>query len=292
MQSIINNKPYEWGTLQKYPEKYYANMDYDRSPATFYVGQCFKWPDDLPKILDNAWSQTIDPPYIYYYYVKGDKEGLLNYDYISNISGAPVVNKRIRQLLEELCPHDVQFIDAEIQTKNGLIKDEYYVLNILNKVDAIDMEETDYWVDEDGDINFDKIYFKENCMGVHHIACEMQYTPIILVSEELKKLFKKYKIKGPVFWTDLEAYCLSDPSHEKIIKYYTESFSYALRSFKNALESYSGFFMFRRKLDRYPTEMLETLISKVEGLNERGQKNLQELRKLVEERKQKNVLGA
>lgn len=287
MKSTQNKKPYKWSYLEKYPEKYYANLDYDRSPNDYYLGECFKWLNDLPKILRNSWKQEIKPPYIYYYYVKGDQEGLLNYDYISNISGAPVVNKKIRMLLEGFCPDDVQFIEAEIKTKDGIIKDEYYALNILNKVDAIDMEESDYYYEEDGRIDFEKIYFKSNCMKNHCIARESQCMSLILVSEELKQLFRKNKIKGPVFDTDEKVYSLSDPAHNKIKDYYAGNFPFALRAFKNLLESANSFFMLKRKFGRYPTEMIEKFISNVENLNEEGQKNLLTTKTLLEERKKK-----
>lgn len=286
MKSIQNNKPYVWSTLENYPVKYFADLNYDISPDTFYVGRCLKWRDDLPKILDNNWNQKIQPPYIYYYYLKGDKEGLLDYDYISNITSAPIVNKRTKILLEEFCPGDVQFIDAEIQTKTGLIKDDYYVLNILNKVDAINMEKSDYWIDEDNRYHFEKVYFKESCMEGHWMARDQQELGYILVSKELKQLFRKYKVKGPIFRTDEEMFNYT-PSYESIPRFFENNFKYVLSHFQRDLEVDSSFQILVRRLDRIPLHMLDVLIEKVDDLSNEGKKRLEKIKILVEELRQK-----
>ncbi|MDP3533154.1 MAG: hypothetical protein Q8S31_07705 [Alphaproteobacteria bacterium] len=290
MKSIQNNKPYKWGVLEKYPEKYFANYDSDKSPDAFYLRRCFKWPDDLPEKLNNIWKKKVNPPYVYYYDVKGDKERLLIYDYISNITSVPIVNKRTRILLEEFCPNDVQFIDTEIQTKNGIIKDEYYVINILNKVDAIDMEKSDYSYEEDGAINFKKVYFKENSMKGHWIARDQQEFGIILVSDALKKLFRKHKIKGPAFWTDVEAYRYT-PTYESIPRFFENNFKIALSYFQSDLEVDSSFQILVRRLDRIPLHMLDVLIEKVSDLSDEGKKRLEKIKVLVEELRQKQMGG-
>ncbi|MDP3533118.1 MAG: hypothetical protein Q8S31_07520 [Alphaproteobacteria bacterium] len=161
------------------------------------------------------------------------------------------------------------------------------MVNILHKVDAIDMEETDYYYDEEGDIHFDKTYFKENCMQGHWIARDQQRLSIILVSQEFKNLFHKYKIKGPFFKTDERAYRLHTPSHQTIPETFEHNFEFALFQFQGDLERDSFFQILSRKLHKIPFYMLDTLIEKVTDLSDEGKKRLEKIKILVEELRQK-----
>jgi hypothetical protein len=280
-------KPYEWSVLEKYPKKYCFVLEDDKNPLEWYLTDCLYWPDDLADNVRKKDLVYITPPFVFYFKANFTKEKIMQYDCIENNSLGLVVNKRTKKLLEEYCPKDMQFFEADIQFKDVLSQGEYYVLNILHKVDAIDMEETDYYYDEDGYIHFDKTYFKENCMEGHWIARAQQRLSVILVSQEFKNLFRKHKIKGPIFWTDERAYCLHTPSYYHIIEFFDVNPDFALLRFQGALERDDTFQILSRKLHKIPLHMLDTLIEKVSDLSDEGKKRLEKIKVLVEELRQK-----
>jgi len=284
-------KPYKWGVLEKYPLKYSVPLERNKNPLRWYLNDCFYWPNDLVKKVKDDQLQYVKEPFVFYFNADFVQEKIMRYDCLCNSSVAPLVNARTKKLLEEYCIKDVQFFETEIHFKDQLSKNEYYVLNILHKVDAIDMEETDYYYNERGILSFDKTYFKENCMEGHWIARDKQELGHILVSQELKNIFRKHKIKGPVFWTDEKAFYLHTPSYLMIPSTFENNFEYALTRFKNNLGHDDTFQILSRKLHKIPLYMLDTLIEKVSDLSDEGKKRLEKIKVLVEELRQKQSGG-
>lgn len=286
-------KPYEWGCMERYPQKLFANIEYDRSPLTRYAYNGFKWPENLPEIVKNSDGFVLSPPYKYCFYVKGSSEDLLKYDCIDNMASSPLVNQKLQDLIAQFCKDDVQFLDAEIKTKDKILTSEYKLVNILAKVDAIDMDESDYWTNDYKRYEFGKVYFKENSMKGHHIARDRMDDHLIVISKELKDILKKNKIKGLKFVTDERAYLCTEGVIEPILNYYGEYPEYALYRLKIRVNNSDLFFTLKRKLNRIPLYMLDTLVPQLKDLSEEGQKNLEELKLLMEERRKKEAaMGA
>lgn len=282
-------KPYKWGILEKYPLKYSVVLERKKSFLERYLRYCLYWPDDLVQKVKEDELQYIKEPFIFYFEAGFKKEKIEQYDFLDNSSVAPLVNLRTKELLEEYCPKDVQFFEADIQFEDALSRGEYFVLNILHKVDAIDMNESDYYHNSWGSISFDKIYFKENSMEDHWIARDKQELGHVLVSQEFKELFRKHKIKGPVFWTDQRAFYLYTPSHQTIPPAFERNFQFALFQFHADLEHDQFFQILSRKLHKIPMYMLDILIEKVSDLSDEGKQRLEKIKILVEQLRQKQL---
>lgn len=130
------------------------------------------------------------------------------YDCIPNNSSSPLVNQKIIDILLKLAPDDVQFLDAEVHCKDGVLKN-YKLLNIINKVKGIDREKSILTMMEqapDAILRFRYLTYKPGCMGNHKLARDAEYLSHILISEEIKKAFEMEKIKGVRCITS-EDYC-------------------------------------------------------------------------------------
>lgn len=65
-----------------------------------------------------------------------------SYDYLFS-DGPDVVSAHFARLLRDKCPRDIQLLPAEIKVNDEIV-DEYFVLNILNKDVAFDMDSCIY----------------------------------------------------------------------------------------------------------------------------------------------------
>lgn len=144
--------------------------------------------------------------------VKATQSELLKkYDSIPNSCGLPLVSKNIVDILLQLAPDDVQFFDAEIHCKDGILMG-YKLLNLTSKIKGIDHEQSVYTIMEglpNVIYDFKKAIYKTGCMGHHKLARDEEYLSHILVTEEIKQAFEKEKINGVWFVTPEEWYTLA-----------------------------------------------------------------------------------
>ncbi|WP_131777829.1 imm11 family protein [Legionella fairfieldensis] len=119
------------------------------------------------------------------------------YDCIPNNSSSPLVNQKIVDLLLELAPADVQFFDTEVHCKDGILTN-YKLLNVTSTIVGIDHEKSIYtkMAQADAIAGFRYLTYRPGCMGNHKIARDEEYKSHLLVSEEIKQVFEKEKIKG------------------------------------------------------------------------------------------------
>ncbi len=108
----------------------------------------------------------------------------------------------------ELCPNDIQ---ALLIIKNCALASEtfenrdFWLINILNIVDAIDQEKSEaYWNEYLHSLEFKKkMYLKDiNCLKGHLLARVLHFKPKIIFHPSLAKHF--IKSKGIQFLTDEE----------------------------------------------------------------------------------------
>ena len=154
--------------------------------------------DKGPKILSNEDMAFIDAivgkplltrTRIFYLHVT--KEAIQKkYDSIPNNTLLPLVNQKIIDLLLELAPEEVQFFDAEIHCKDGVLRN-YKLLNITHKIVGIDHEKTIHAA-----YGFKYLTYKPGCMKQYKLARDEEYLGNILVTEEIKQAFERAKIKG------------------------------------------------------------------------------------------------
>jgi hypothetical protein len=129
------------------------------------------------------------------------------YDCIPNNCASPLVNQKVIDLLYKLVPEDIQFFDAEVRCKDGILTN-YKLINITRTIMGIDHEKSIYSLipSTDGILGFKYLTYKPGCMGINKIARDKEYLGNILVTEEFKKAFEKEKIKGARFVRPEEFY--------------------------------------------------------------------------------------
>jgi hypothetical protein len=138
------------------------------------------------------------------------KAEISKYDCIPNNSASPLVNQKIVDILLKLTPDDVQFFDTEAQCKDGVLTN-YQLLNITHTITGIDHKKSVYSIlkDTGGISNINYLTYKPGCMGNHKLARDEEYKGNLLVTEEVKQVFKKEKITGIWFATPEEWYALA-----------------------------------------------------------------------------------
>lgn len=155
-------------------------------------------------------KERIDKPIIFDHEMI--KEKISRYDCIPNNSNSPLVNQRIVDILMEHAPAEVQFFDAEVHCKDGVLT-HYKLLNVTATFVGIDHEQSIYTKLEGTDVLMEirKLVYKTGCMGAHYIARDKECFTNILVSETIKQLFEQEKIRGVWFVTPEELYALLYP---------------------------------------------------------------------------------
>lgn len=127
-------------------------------------------------------------------------EKLVKFDCLATNICAPLVNERVKQLLEKSAPNDVQFFPAKLICKDGELVG-YFFVNIISTFVGIDYEKSTYTQSKNSAniFYFTKVVYKPGCMGKHFIARDKHHLDHLLVSEQLKQLFEKEKITGVDF---------------------------------------------------------------------------------------------
>lgn len=173
---------YLWSIPDDYPEKLIGFYDINRSPDRFLFRKgCF-----INEKLDKIFVT-----------VGANKAAVRKYNDFQNSSGLPLVDSKVRVLLDEIAEFEVQYFDAVIECKDGVIED-YKIVNVTHAVPAIDHNSSQYDLIEGSDavLGFKHLVLKPNCLGTHAIARNQEYQPHILLSQQLFDAFKKHKITG------------------------------------------------------------------------------------------------
>jgi len=131
------------------------------------------------------------------------------YDSIPNMTDAPLVNQKVVELLMKLAPDEVQFLDAEVHCKDGILTN-YKLLNVTRNFVGIDREKSIYSMmlpyAPDKILGFKYLTYKAGCMGTLKLARDEEYLGNLLVTEQVKQAFEKEKIKGCRFIRPEEFY--------------------------------------------------------------------------------------
>lgn len=103
-----------------------------------YEYQTHRSPGYLVLSTGKKWSDPVMKPHSRF---KCNRSELLAYDFITDNSGVPIVNQRVRDLLNVACPEDVQYVDGVLECKDGLLEG-YQYLNVIYSEDVIDYTKT------------------------------------------------------------------------------------------------------------------------------------------------------
>ncbi|MCC5792426.1 MAG: hypothetical protein JJT82_07460 [Legionellaceae bacterium] len=135
------------------------------------------------------------------------------YDCIPNNAASPLVNQKIIDILLELVPDDVQFFDAKVRCKDGILTN-YKLLNLTRTITGIDHEKSIYSLMESTDaiLGFKYLTYKPGCMGQYELARDKEYLGNILATDKIKQAFEKAKVKGAWFVRPEQYYRPLQPS--------------------------------------------------------------------------------
>lgn len=125
------------------------------------------------------------------------RKKLLQFDCLPNNSLIPLVNSRIKTILENLAPGDIQFFPAKCVCSDGILEG-YYFLNATHTILGIDHEKSIYTKMKTVDAisGFTYLIYKHGCMKEYKLAREQEYPGNLLVSKKIKEIFDKEKITG------------------------------------------------------------------------------------------------
>jgi hypothetical protein len=244
------DKPYVWFNSNRYPRKAYLEYNWRKEKTDQYIFM------QAEPVLDKDYDLVLQ--------CGADEEVFNKFDILENSTVAPIVNQKVLDLLADLCPNDYQSFPVSIinsSESNKYINRDYFLLNIVKEVDSIDRDSSYLRFIEGGAhiMGINKLYFKSGCMGDSHLAREKYYHPLELVSAKLVNEFKKRKIKGVRFFTDIEAY--HRPFPEEYLTYiFPENPEAAKRAFVAELNTTESYEFFKTRIHKMPPEILEALI--------------------------------
>ena len=121
------------------------------------------------------------------------------YDCLPNTSSIPLVNESIRNILNEIAPNEVQFLDAKLICTDGEL-DGYQFVNPVHMFKGIDHGRSKLDISENKRtgpfiIGFYYLEYLSGCMEPYHIARDEEYHMNLLISEKIKQAFDKVKPK-------------------------------------------------------------------------------------------------
>jgi hypothetical protein len=208
-----NNKPFHW------TKNYRSNKDMvdykwrERKTdiSTFNTGHTLPFDTGNPNL-----NYTLQDPkdYDLIYHSEQPPEIFLNrYDILPSNGTAPLVNLKVKKLLEEFCPNDVQFFPATIVPEKSNMESfenhDYWALNICSIYNDINFEDSVFTYGARGGglekhiMGYKKCVFHElRGQTIPHIGRLIHALSYIIVSPELVKLFKGKKIKGVKFYSE------------------------------------------------------------------------------------------
>ncbi len=182
---------YIWVIINNYPESMFGAWDQEKS------GLWYKFSNHT------LVSNEVGAPIITF---KKPIARIKKYDNLITDTLLPIVNKKMRDILDKICPNDVQYCDVDINCQDGKLEG-YKIVNILSSVKAIDHERSKYdfipGTNDTAIMGFQHFVLKQNTLsdeGVH-FARDSEVTSNILISDVLANEFKKNKVTGVSFYT-------------------------------------------------------------------------------------------
>jgi hypothetical protein len=125
------------------------------------------------------------------------KTRVLQFDCLPNNSSIPLINGRIKDILNAVAPGEVQFFPAKLICKDGELNG-YYFLNATHTFKGIDHEKTHFvrLGNTELIIDFNYLTYKKGCMGSLNVARDEEYLGNLLVSNKIKAIFYQERITG------------------------------------------------------------------------------------------------
>lgn len=207
-------KPYYWNENERSYKDVILWRSEERKTDSFIFMKGRHLPFDSK---DPRWPTTIQDPkdYDLIFHSEVLPERFTSYDVLPNNCPAPLVNAKVKHLLETLCLEDVQFFPATVVPAKPKMESfenhDYWVLNICSLYEDVDFEQSETNFREISkdkppiQSGYKRVIFKElTGQKIPHIGRLIYSKSSIIVSPELVKIFKKEKIKGVRFTQNSE----------------------------------------------------------------------------------------
>ena len=125
-------------------------------------------------------------------------------DYIANVYRWLIVSKKFRELIEEIVDGNaIQYLSTKlIDIKNNVENTEYKIANLLDVVDALDLEHSQYdlfELDNEKIISVEKYALKEEMVFGHDIFRLKDDTIPIFISERIRDIIENNSLTGFAF---------------------------------------------------------------------------------------------
>ncbi|WP_238885062.1 imm11 family protein [Clostridium sp. YIM B02551] len=176
--------------------KYYSmnyDMDrYERNGVMAYHGELYgvgQYDVGMGKSITN-WDERITFEL---------KDGNEMADYIWNNLGWLIVSNKFKEAIAGAKMAGIQFLPVVINDINGESLKDYYVVNITNLVDAIDMDRSECFKIMDDLYSFISVVLKKNEIEGFDIFRVMGNEISEFVSENFVKIIKENKLAGFAF---------------------------------------------------------------------------------------------
>ena len=132
-------------------------------------------------------------PVVDFYY--SSKVSTLENEYLSNVNNWLIVHKKVKKEFEKQKIQGIQYLPVRVvDVLTHSVSHNYYAVNILNWIDGIDMEASEWEYEEEDDAYFFEpkgmVLDEQKCEGYNIFRCTKD-TICIFVSEKIKKIFEK-----------------------------------------------------------------------------------------------------
>ena len=199
-------KPLIWDIPDDFKERHYMNYNWRERTTDNYI---FMGGKHLPCPDVGGLKYSLDPKkYDLIFESECPPKEFTRFDCLPNNSTAPLINQKALNILNKLCPGDIQAFPATIipepGSKHGFENHDYWLINIAKTVDPIDHANTEFSYTPKslgGDIiGAKKLRFLSiNFTG---IARNQLFSSIKIVSPALAQAFKEAKVTGVKFIED------------------------------------------------------------------------------------------
>lgn len=176
---------YLWEIPDDFPEELIGEYVREESPDRFL----FRHGTPIPKTeLVPSFAFAAEP------------EALREYDVLPNSAMIPLISERVARILTRLCPDDVQLITASVVAAGEKLSG-FSLVNVVARVASVDHSGSKFtYIPGTKQImKFNRLTFKPDALGSHHLARELEYNSFILASETLKQAFDSERVMGHAF---------------------------------------------------------------------------------------------
>ena len=142
-----------------------------------------------------------------------NKAKIFQWDVLNETIGVPLVNQKVLDILSKECVGKFQAIPAVIQLPDGSEINDYFVINVIHKVPVASLENCILGKLENERKTpepigpwtfFDKEVYKAKVVDQEDLCKDSTIgANLIFLSERLYQIFKKEKIRGGGFYTNL-----------------------------------------------------------------------------------------